>query len=96
MTITIKKETQEIIELQTPAYFKDNFCIYKVDEDVIVDVRETQITVWKKSSYCFDDLLSKAIIKTPATDAEFINTYNKLMSNISPFVNNAKCITQQA
>ena len=97
MQITVSKITKEVIEIQTPAYFKDGSSFVKiVDENSFIKLHSKMVTVWNKKDYCFESDIQQFInYYEPATDADFMNAYNEVMSSISPLVNNAKCITQQ-
>ena len=98
MQITVSKIQKEVIEIETPAYFKEGSSIVKiVDENSFIKVHPKMVTVWNRKEYCFESDVQDFINNyKPATDAEFMNAYNATMSLIYPLVNNAKCITQQA
>ena len=98
MQITVSKIQKEVFEIETPAYFRDGSSFVKiVDENSFIKLHSKMVTVWEKKDYCFESDVQDFINNyKPSTDAEFMNAYNVVMSSISPLVNNAKCITQQA
>lgn len=98
MKITVSKIQKEVIEIKTPAYFKEGSSFIKiVDENSFIKLHSKMITVWEKKDYCFESDVQDFINNyNTSTDAEFMNAYNNVMSSISPLVNSAKCITQQA
>lgn len=94
MLLKIKRQIEETetIELQTPAYFKDGNEFWKIaDENNFIKVLgKRMITAWDTTGYCFTNDLQEIVKHESATEAEFMNAFNAVMSVINPLINNAK------
>ena len=96
ITIKVKTEVEETINIDLPAYFADGNNQYKVDDDAVTQVGERFLFVNLKDGLFYDSTVRETVKLETSTDAAFMNAYNALMSLINPLVNNAKCITQPA
>ena len=93
ITIKVRKEVEETINIDLPAYFKDGINQYKVDEDAIIQVGQKFLFATLKDGIFYNSDFDKAVKYEPSTDAAFTNAFNACMSIINPLVNNAKPCT---
>lgn len=85
MVITVKKQVQETVEVQTSTYYKDNYSHHYInDKGILMTVRKTQITVWEPTSCQYDNSIQEVITKAdPSNQSEFDNAYAVAMNTIS-------------
>jgi len=93
ITIKVKTEVEQTIEIDLPAYFSDGNNQYKVDDDAVVQVGTNFLFATLKDGIFYNSEFDKTIKLEPSTDANFINQFNACMSIINPLVNNAKPCT---
>lgn len=94
MLLTIKKEIEETIAVETPAYFKDNVThyLYRISEYEIMQVGDNLIAITRKGEEKFESNVAKVIEFLPSTEAEFTNTLNAILTTINILTNYATAI----
>ena len=90
--VKVKTETEQIIELKTPAYFSDYNNQYKVDENAVLQVGKRFLFATEKEGTFYNSEVEKTVKFEPSTEADFMNAYNECMGVINPIVNNTKAV----
>lgn len=84
MVITVKKQVQETVEVQTSTYYKDNYSHHYInDKGILLTVRENQITVWKPKSCVYESSVQQVVLNAePSNSDDFNNAYAAAMNGI--------------
>lgn len=96
MLVKIKKQIEETIELELPAYFKNKLgTISKITENNIITVSVVSVYVIQKNSNIenlYNETVRYTITGEQSNNAEFMNVFNAMMALINPLINNAVII----
>lgn len=84
MVITVKKQVEETVEVNTSTYYKDNCSHHYInDKGILLTVRKTQITVWEPTSCMYNNSIQEVVMKAEPSDSEeFSNAYSVAMNSI--------------
>jgi molybdopterin-guanine dinucleotide biosynthesis protein len=84
ITITNTTQTKQEIDIETPAYFKDHYRHYKIEEGKVLSLSERSCYVLRDTDITgFDDLLADAVKGTLSNAGEFQNVLNVFLDNLN-------------
>lgn len=97
MVITVKKQVQETVEVQTSTYYKDNYSHHYInDKGILMTVRKTQITIWEPSSCMYESNIQEVITKGELSDSEeFDNAYSVAMNTIGSVLRDDETVNHE-
>jgi hypothetical protein len=82
MKVTIKKETEETIEIKTPAYFKTSGCHARVNEEGYMKIFKDWVLFEKynpDNKFFGRDVQDISVNYKPSDELEFAIAYNEVI-----------------
>ncbi len=83
MLVAIEKKIteKELVEIEPPAYFEHRKDFYCINEDSLMQIRDDQITIWRRGNIYFDSHLREAIGYHQITETEFMIEYERIINS---------------